>query len=430
MNGKIDAAQAFFGMIGCDGAARLFDIEAAVGTGPLMGTQLRTRMPRGSSSGHGTNTAAMSKRTSFSGFAPPPGSSNNATSVSAVFAATEHLHSDQHHAPYQRKEVGHGHGHGHPSSSDEDEEDEDGSGFRHQPRDFEFVLHDDAEDFGAALRRQRRMERDQQKNKRSSSAAAAATATAATAREGMLGSASRVSTRPTTSMGRASMSSSTSRTSRTSRAVTTTSTGRSLSSRSTFTRNDSRAASKAKPGTTAAAAAAAAKSTAGHFSFVTATSSSSTHGNTIKSRSNSNNNNNNNNGHHHMLRHLNHEDTASIPLFELAALTPKEKQVNLRKLRTFLQLNGEFPSRYRPLIWRFLLRLPENTEAFSDLVNRGIHPAFEDLHDQYPIQAPKIFDRLQSVCSQLAHWAPILADVSCRLSLCLTVWLTDCYLLY
>lgn len=44
-------------------------------------------------------------------------------------------------------------------------------------------------------------------------------------------------------------------------------------------------------------------------------------------------------------------------------------------------------------------------------VNRGVHPAFENLYDVYPIQNRKVFDRLQNLCSQLAHWAPILADV-------------------
>lgn len=34
-------------------------------------------------------------------------------------------------------------------------------------------------------------------------------------------------------------------------------------------------------------------------------------------------------------------DHASMPLFELAALTPKESQVNARKLRNFLELNGK-----------------------------------------------------------------------------------------
>ena len=32
-----------------------------------------------------------------------------------------------------------------------------------------------------------------------------------------------------------------------------------------------------------------------------------------------------------------------------------------------LHTAGEYPARYRPLIWRFLLRLPENSNAFSAL---------------------------------------------------------------
>jgi hypothetical protein len=44
-------------------------------------------------------------------------------------------------------------------------------------------------------------------------------------------------------------------------------------------------------------------------------------------------------------------------------------------------------------------------------VNLGVHPEFENLFSKYPIQNRKMFERLQGVCSQLAHWAPILAHV-------------------
>lgn len=30
-------------------------------------------------------------------------------------------------------------------------------------------------------------------------------------------------------------------------------------------------------------------------------------------------------------------------------------------------ITGEYPSRYRALVWRFLLKLPENASAFSEL---------------------------------------------------------------
>jgi hypothetical protein len=81
-------------------------------------------------------------------------------------------------------------------------------------------------------------------------------------------------------------------------------------------------------------------------------------------------------------------ESNALPLFELATLTPKEKRVNFLKLQAFLTKNGKnvnpckywisfskffsfpidlYPSRYRPLIWRFLLKLPENSAAFSNL---------------------------------------------------------------
>jgi hypothetical protein len=101
-----------------------------------------------------------------------------------------------------------------------------------------------------------------------------------------------------------------------------------------------------------------------------------------------------------------------MPLFELATLTPTERQVNRMKLEAFLHTNGEYPDRYRPLIWRFLLRLPENASAFSELVKRGIHASFEDLQDTYPIKSPKLFGRLQHTLSNLAHWAPILSQAT------------------
>jgi hypothetical protein len=45
-------------------------------------------------------------------------------------------------------------------------------------------------------------------------------------------------------------------------------------------------------------------------------------------------------------------------------------------------------------------------------VQRGVHPAYEELYDHYPIPSRKIFQRLQNLCSQLTHWSPILADAS------------------
>jgi len=101
-----------------------------------------------------------------------------------------------------------------------------------------------------------------------------------------------------------------------------------------------------------------------------------------------------------------------MPLYELSQLTQQDRRVTETKLKTYFSANGEFPDRYRPLIWRFLLKLPENSEAFASLVRRGVHPAYENLHDVYPVRARRIYSRLQGICSQMAFWSPIFAEVS------------------
>lgn len=80
-------------------------------------------------------------------------------------------------------------------------------------------------------------------------------------------------------------------------------------------------------------------------------------------------------------------------------------------LQSLLKTFGEYPDRYRLLIWRFLMRLPENRESFRNLVAKGVHPAFADLHERYPIQNMRLFQRLRRVLSALAHWSPVFGEL-------------------
>lgn len=63
------------------------------------------------------------------------------------------------------------------------------------------------------------------------------------------------------------------------------------------------------------------------------------------------------------------------------------KTLNNEKLREILKEYGEFPERYRTFIWKTILRLPENYQAYSALLEKGIHPAFVDIHKIYPIRS-------------------------------------------
>lgn len=46
-------------------------------------------------------------------------------------------------------------------------------------------------------------------------------------------------------------------------------------------------------------------------------------------------------------------------------------------------------------IWRSLLQLPENHTAFSSLIDKGVHMAFLDLQQKYPIRSRKLLRVLQ-----------------------------------
>ena len=46
-------------------------------------------------------------------------------------------------------------------------------------------------------------------------------------------------------------------------------------------------------------------------------------------------------------------------------------------------------------IWRSILRLPENHATYAALVDKGTHPAFENMHEKYPIKSRKLLRVLQ-----------------------------------
>ncbi|KNC48509.1 WD repeat-containing protein 67 [Thecamonas trahens ATCC 50062] len=82
------------------------------------------------------------------------------------------------------------------------------------------------------------------------------------------------------------------------------------------------------------------------------------------------------------------------------------------KLASLLLEYGEYPSKYRLLIWRFLLQVPSNSEAFEALVAKGVHVSWSRLAETYPISSRKLFKLLERQVSALAHWAPIFGELS------------------
>ncbi|KAG7389469.1 TBC1 domain member 31 [Phytophthora pseudosyringae] len=95
-----------------------------------------------------------------------------------------------------------------------------------------------------------------------------------------------------------------------------------------------------------------------------------------------------------------------------AQLTAQEIEVNRKRLVGSLKCNGMYPKKYRVLVWRFLLRLPKNEEAFRSLVAKDKHPIFVRLKDQYPLQDSRLFRRLHRILSAIVYWCPAFGEVS------------------
>ena len=86
-------------------------------------------------------------------------------------------------------------------------------------------------------------------------------------------------------------------------------------------------------------------------------------------------------------------------------------QLNREKLLSILKGYGEYPAKYRVFIWRSLLELPENHSAYSSLLEKGTHPAYISLHQQYPIKSRKLLRVLQRALSALAQWTPLFGEM-------------------
>lgn len=95
-------------------------------------------------------------------------------------------------------------------------------------------------------------------------------------------------------------------------------------------------------------------------------------------------------------------------------LDHESRSVNMDKLRTMLMRYGMFPEKYRTLIWRFLLQLPEKrflAPQYLALTERGPHPGVPTLLEPFPLPKNKIRALLEASLSALAWQSSVLSVV-------------------
>jgi hypothetical protein len=106
------------------------------------------------------------------------------------------------------------------------------------------------------------------------------------------------------------------------------------------------------------------------------------------------------------------------PTIDIASIKPLMQEANISSLKlSYDKLEGmlrkfrEYPAKYRKLIWRFILNLPLNKEAFQNILAKGVHPAFANLKEEYPIKPLSLYNKLLRMLSALAYWSPAFAQI-------------------
>ncbi|TPX40312.1 hypothetical protein SeMB42_g04226 [Synchytrium endobioticum] len=92
---------------------------------------------------------------------------------------------------------------------------------------------------------------------------------------------------------------------------------------------------------------------------------------------------------------------------ELVETREDSNILNKGRLRRFLDQYGRYPEKYRVLIWRFLLKLPENREAFDVLMGRGLHPSVKDFRKRFPLKSYRLAKTMERILSSLCYWSPL-----------------------
>ncbi|XP_076234741.1 TBC1 domain family member 31 [Calliopsis andreniformis] len=88
-----------------------------------------------------------------------------------------------------------------------------------------------------------------------------------------------------------------------------------------------------------------------------------------------------------------------------------EHELRLERLIPILKEFGEYPEKYRTLIWSTILKLPGNRVAYSALANKAVNSKFtSELLKNYPLANRNKRILLTTVINCLVQWCPLLAQ--------------------
>lgn len=86
--------------------------------------------------------------------------------------------------------------------------------------------------------------------------------------------------------------------------------------------------------------------------------------------------------------------------------------LTLRHIEALLTHRQALPQDVRKTAWRFLLALPNDTEYYARLSEKGLHTGVHGLAYAFPLSDRRLLRRLEGVCSALFYWSPNLSEIS------------------
>jgi hypothetical protein len=84
----------------------------------------------------------------------------------------------------------------------------------------------------------------------------------------------------------------------------------------------------------------------------------------------------------------------------------------ISRLLPILKEFGEYPDKHRPMIWKTVLKLPQNFNSFSRLLKRELHSCVANYDKRYSLVDQKALNNLRRIVSCLAHWTPVFGYVN------------------
>lgn len=91
-------------------------------------------------------------------------------------------------------------------------------------------------------------------------------------------------------------------------------------------------------------------------------------------------------------------------MFQIQKILPQQR------LHQILKEYFEYPAKYRQIIWKNCLQLPDNRTAFTELLKKGYHPCVKNYDEMYPLKDVSAHRNLKRIVSALAYWSKVFAQ--------------------